>query len=105
MTYVYETLSTSQIADAFYRDDYASWHKDYDACQAIAVYLEEYAESTGEPLELDTVAFRCDFSLYADIAELNKEYDTDFESMEELQDHAQVIDVDGKKFVTDFSGK
>lgn len=104
MTYVYDTLSTDQIADAFYKDDYASWHKDYEACQAIAEYLEEYAESTGEPLELDTVAFHCDFSLYSSLDELNKEYDTDFKTIEELQDHAQVIKVNDEKFVTDYHG-
>lgn len=104
MTYIYETLSTNQIAQAFYRDDYASWGKNYAACQALAEYLEEYAESTGEPLELDIVAVRCDYSLYADIAELNKEYDTDFKDMDALEDHAQVIRVDDESFITDYAG-
>ncbi|NIQ04312.1 MAG: hypothetical protein GWO20_00850 [Candidatus Korarchaeota archaeon] len=104
MTYIYETLSTNQIAHAFYQDDYASWHQNMAACDAIAEYLEELAESTGEPLELDIVAFRCDFSHYKDMAELNKEYGTDFEDEEELAEHAQVIHIDGEQFITDYCG-
>jgi hypothetical protein len=104
MTYIYQQLTTSDITHALMRDDYASWHKNYDACKALAEYLEQYAEETGEAIELDTVAIRCDFSMYSDIAELNKEYDTDFTDMDELRDHAQVIDVDGEAFITDYTG-
>ena len=63
MTYIYRELSTSDIARELSNDDNASWHKNWEACEAIAEYLEQLAEDTGEAIELDTVAIRCDYSL------------------------------------------
>lgn len=105
MAYIYDRLSTSDITRALHNDDNASWSKNWAACEALAEYLEEYAESCDTPMELDIVAIRCDFSMYSDIAELNKEYDEEFESMDDLNDYAQIIKVDDESFITDFSGR
>jgi hypothetical protein len=56
------TLSTSDIARALKSDENAAWS--WNGARALAEYLEEYEESTGEELELDVVAIRCDFSEY-----------------------------------------
>jgi hypothetical protein len=56
------TLNTYQIADALKNDTCARWS--YAGSLALAEYLEEYEESTGEEMELDTCAIRCDFSEY-----------------------------------------
>lgn len=105
MTYIYEELNTSRIARRLYADSYASWHENYAACEALAEYLENIAQETGKPMELDIVAIRCDFSLYKDISELNKEYGEEFDSIDALEDYAQVIRVDDGEFITDFSGR
>lgn len=98
MTYVYTMETTDSIARALSRDEYASWHKNYDACLALAEYLEQLAEDIGEPIELDTVAIRCDYSLMDDIYDFNKQYDTDYESMDEITETV-VINVDGASFI------
>ena len=54
------TLSTLDIARALHRDDNANWS--WNGAKAIAEYLEEYEESTGDEMELDVCAIRCDFS-------------------------------------------
>ena len=54
------TLNTYQIADELKRDSNARWS--YNGSLAIAEYLEEYEDSTGEQMKLDTCAIRCDFS-------------------------------------------
>ena len=66
------TLNTYQIADALKNDTNASWS--YAGANALAEYLEEYEESTGEEMELDVCAIRCDFSEYSYALECALEY-------------------------------
>jgi len=54
------TLRTSDVVHAIKSDEYAAWT--WNGAKALAEYLEEYEESTGEELELDVCAIRCDFS-------------------------------------------
>lgn len=75
-----------------------SWHKNYDACLALAEYLEQMAEDLGEPMELDTVAIRCEYSLMDDIADFNSQYSTEYEDMDDITE-TTVIDVDGTAFI------
>jgi hypothetical protein len=56
------TLNTYEIADALLKDTNASWSR--AGALALAEYLEQYEEDTGEELELDTCAIRCDFYEY-----------------------------------------
>lgn len=91
MTYVYTQLSTSDIARELSNDSYASWHKNWDACEAIAEYLESLAEETGEAIELDTVAIRCEYSLMDDIEDFNNQYDKDFKDIDEVEEFTTVI--------------
>ena len=54
------TLNTYQIADELKRDTCARWS--YNGSLALAEYLEQYEADSGEEMELDTCAIRCDFS-------------------------------------------
>jgi hypothetical protein len=56
------TLNTYQIADELLKDSNASWS--YAGANALAEHLKEYEESTGEEMELDVCAIRCDFYEY-----------------------------------------
>lgn len=56
------TLSTDDIAEALRSDENANWSR--MGAYALAEYLEEMEEDTGEEMELDVVALRCDFSEY-----------------------------------------
>jgi hypothetical protein len=67
-----QTMTTSQIADALRADDNAAWS--YAGARALAEYLEQYEEDTGEDMEFDRVAIRCDFSEYATAAEAAGDY-------------------------------
>jgi hypothetical protein len=110
------TLSTYQIADELLKDTCARWSR--AGAFALAEYLEEYEESAGEELELDTCAIRCDFYEYesaieaatdkgwepeASILDDNDNIRPDDEVTEEneelalkwLQEDCQVIEFDG----------
>ena len=117
------TLNTYEIADELLKDTCARWSR--AGAFALAEYLEEYEESTGEELELDTCAIRCDFSEYESALECALEYgwspeasildDDDNirldEEVEEenneralkwLQNRTQVIEFDGGVIVSRF---
>jgi hypothetical protein len=56
------TLSTYDIADRLLRDSNACWTR--PGALALAQYLQEMEDSTGETMEFDVVAIRCDWSEY-----------------------------------------
>ena len=114
------TLNTYQIADALKNDTCARWS--YNGSLALAEYLEEYEESTGEEMELDVCAIRCDFSEYASLQDWAENYfdenwredigvdeggEGDSEEEEEkirffIQDRGQLIEFDGGVIVSQF---
>ena len=90
---MYTSLNTTQVAqelmrvEAMGRDDDA-----WECCKALAEYLEQYEEDTGEAIELDPIALRCEFSSYT-YAEAEDNWCIDTagaESVEELR--AMILD-------------
>ena len=113
------TLSTWDIADALKNDSNANWS--HAGAQALAEYLEEYEESTGEELELDVCAIRCDFSEYESLQKWAHDHfsnaweELGFDETEEIdneefdekireyiQDHGQLVEFDGGIIVSSF---
>jgi hypothetical protein len=113
------TLSTYQIADELKRDTCARWS--YNGSLALAEYLEEYEDSTGDEMELDTCAIRCDFSEHSNLQEWAHQYfsnaleemgfdetaendddEIDAKIREYIQDHGTLIEFDGGVIVSSF---
>lgn len=120
------TLSTSDIARALKSDQNAAWT--WDGAKALAEYLEEYEESTGEEMELDVCAIRCDFSEYDSLEAWASDYfrnqadavdklcltlgmdgsiDEDEDEIDDLirsfiRDHGTLIEFDGGIIVSSF---
>jgi hypothetical protein len=115
------TLSTYQIADALKNDTCARWS--YAGSLALAEYLEEYEEGTGEEIELDTCAIRCDFSEYSGLQAWAVDYfgglsnavdefgedaaefadgNCDDDIRDYIQDHGTLIEFDGGIIVSSF---
>lgn len=81
---IVQTLSKSSFIDAFTH----SSRKDqfsYEALEAIFDYLEDYSDSTGEPVELDIVGICCEWS-EANWSDIARDYSID------LNDHADDTD-------------
>jgi hypothetical protein len=66
------TLNTSDIARALKSDADAAWT--WDGARALAEYLEQLEEDTGEEMELHVCAIRCDFSEYESLEEWAADY-------------------------------
>ena len=104
------TLSTSEAVDLLATDDNAGWS--YAGARALVKFLENLEDDTGEEIEFDRVALRCDFSEYPNAREAAEEYgwepeDADSDDAEEaaagwLGDRTTVITFDGGVIVRQF---
>lgn len=114
---MYQTLNTIEAVDILRFDKYAGWSA--AGARALVEYLEELEEETGQRIELDPVAIRCEYSEYSSAVEAaidlsDWEYrpdedgsDYDEDDAEEharqyLQDRTTVIVFDGGVIVQEF---
>jgi len=67
-----ETLTPQEVALRLIRDDNANWTP--AGALAMAEALVEYEEGSGEEMEFDAVAIRCDFSEYAGLRQWAEDY-------------------------------
>tara|TARA_R110000772_G_scaffold171124_1_gene283124 strand:- start:45 stop:347 length:303 start_codon:yes stop_codon:yes gene_type:complete len=73
------------------------------ALTALFEWLEEFAEDTGTPYELDVIALCCEFTEYSDLAEIQANYSgTELDTIDDLQDQTFVIEFDGGILIQDF---
>jgi hypothetical protein len=87
------TLNTRQVASYLAADKDANWS--YSGALALAEYLEEMEESTGEEIELDVCAIRCEYSESASLqAWLSDYYGQPLAAALE----SAGIDLDGQEF-------
>ena len=113
------TLNTYQIADELKRDTNARWS--YNGSLALAEYLEEYEADSGDEMELDTCAIRCDFSEHSSLQDWAHDYFSnaleelgfdetaendddkiDAKIREYIQDHGTLIEFDGGVIISSF---
>ena len=106
-----QRLSTSEAADLLVADTNAGWS--YKGARALVEYLEQVEEDTGDAIEFDRVALRCDFSEYPNAREAAEECgwepdeDADSEDAEEaalewLTDRTTVITFNGGVIIQQF---
>ena len=86
-----QAVNFNQFEDSFsesYKNNFS-----YEGKQSLFNYLEEYEESTGEEIELDTIALCCEYSEYDSFKKLKEDYNN-IKTMEDLEDNTQVIEVE-----------
>ena len=105
------TLTTYQIAGYLMQDTNAKWSR--SGAYALSDYFQEIENDTGEEMELDVVAIRCDFAEYSTAAEAASEYGwqpepDEYDDANEsaalswLQDRTSVITFDGGVIIAQF---
>jgi hypothetical protein len=92
-----KTLTTYDIAHELLQDENAAWT--HAGAFALAEYLEQYEEDTGEEMELDVVAIRCDFSEYASLEDWAGDYFSD--SKQAAEEMGLDLDMDGETWAAD----
>jgi hypothetical protein len=88
------TLGTNQAVNMLTDDKYASWSQ--EGAEIIVQYLEEIEEETGDEIEFDVVAIRCDYVEYDSLNDLVGDYPNladkeEDEILEWLQDEGMLI--------------
>ena len=63
-----------------------------EGARALFEYFEAYEEDTGEQMEFDPVAIRCDFDEYENLKAIQENY-SDIKTLEDLNDRTIVIEV------------
>jgi hypothetical protein len=81
-----DTVTRSTFTDAM-KESFT-----YEAIQALWDYFEQYEGDTGEELELDPVAFRCEFNEYSSLEDFHNDYDKEeYPTMEDIENSTTVI--------------
>jgi hypothetical protein len=81
-----DTVTRSTFTDAM-RESFT-----YEAIQALWDYFEQYESDSGEELELDPVAFRCEFNEYSSLEDFHNDYDKEeYPTMEDIENSTTVI--------------
>ena len=103
-----KTLSTSEAADLLVADKDAGLS--YAGARALVKYLENLEDDTGEEIEFDRVALRCDFSEYPNAREAAEECgwepdedaDSEDAALEWLTDRTTAITFNGGVIIQQF---
>jgi hypothetical protein len=96
-----ETLTTYQIADRLLRDSNANWSR--SGARALAEYLQSIEDDTGEQMEFDACAIRCDWTEYPSAVEAHNTItqghdltkDDEETALERMREIGEVIEFDG----------
>ena len=83
-----QTIRENEFVHAIVSDDYNDIS--YDGAIALFEYLEELEDSTGEEIEFDSVAIRCEWAEYENLEAVLSDYDN-IKTLEDLQDNTTVI--------------
>lgn len=84
---IYIEVTPQMFWDSPYiRDAYS-----YDGARELYHYLTDFG-SDSEPVELDAIAIRCEFTEYASFEDVQKDYDV--ESIEDLENETIVLKFD-----------
>ena len=67
--------------------------------EALFDYLEQYEEETGSEIELDVIALCCEFTEYENIEEFNNNYGKECETIDEVAEYTQVININDESFI------
>jgi hypothetical protein len=110
------TLSTSQAVDLLKADNNARWSR--SGARALVEHLEQLEEDTGEEIEFDAVAIRCDYSEHESALqaaleqgfepnpnlgeEAQSEEDKEADALSWLQDQTEVIEFEGGVIIRSF---
>ena len=92
------TINQNDFLDAFkkLRPDNFS----YDGLVALYDYLDDFEEDTDEEIELDVIAFCCDYTEYKDLEEYKKSYSS-INSIDDIQSATAYISIpNSKRFIT-----
>jgi len=97
-----QTLTTNQVAHLLLRDDNAKWS--YEGAHALAEHYEAMEQDSGEEMELDVVAIRCEWTEFKTAHEIAEAYDISCEGDEEDIEDTVINYVGDRSILVRFKG-
>ena len=93
-----QTITSSDFTTAFHRMGRGEQFT-YEGLNALYDYLEDLGDDIGEPIELDVIAFCCEYAEYESLEEFQEDYSEDYQSIEEIEQSTTVIMIDDSSFI------
>ncbi len=91
-------VTLSDFRDAFRSHDRDNFS--YAGLEALYNWLIGYEDDTGEEIELDVIAFCCDYAEYTNLAEFQQDYNSeDYETSDDIADRTSLIMIDEDSFI------
>ena len=87
-----ETVTEYRFIKAF-EDYHRSGNFSENGLKALFDYLDEFEGN--DEIELDVIAFCCEFSEYESLKEFQDDHDDKYETIEQIEEITTVIEVDG----------
>ena len=84
-----DTIQEYQFIDEMSKKDHGF---SYHGAKALFEHLTQYEEDCETDIEFDPIAFRCEYSEYDNLKEVQDNYN-DIESLEDLRNHTTVIEI------------
>ena len=88
-----DTIQEYQFVDEMSKKDHGF---SYEGAKALFEHLTQFEEGCDQELEFDPIAFRCEYSEYENLKEVQDNYD-DIETLEDLSDNTTVIEIPNSK--------
>ena len=100
---MYQEITSSEFSDWFLTSETYKNNFSYKGLKSLYNYLVDLEEDTGDNIEFDPVAICCEYSEFENLEEIKNNYN-DIETIEDLRDHTQVIEISGsdKIIIQDF---
>ena len=92
-----QTINEYQFTEAFKRIRPNNFS--YEGLKALFEWFEEFENDTGEEMELDVIAICCDYMEYDSLNEYNRDYDKEYEEIDEIADDTTLIKIDDERFI------
>ena len=87
-----ETITLSRFRDYFYQSDQYKNNFSYEGLRALYNYIWDLSEDIDVNIEMDYVAFSCEFSEYEDFKHFQEDY-KDIGNMDDLEQQTEVIKI------------
>ena len=100
---MYQVITSSEFSDWFLKSETYKDNFSYKGLKSLYNYFIDLENDTDDNIEFDPVAICCEYSEYENLEEIKNNYN-DIETIEDLRDHTQVIEISGsdKIIIQDF---
>ena len=93
---IVDTITLPMFRDYFYRSEQYKKNFSYEGLGALYNHLWEYCENTGKDIEMDIVAFSCDYAEYNSLQEFQEDYGEEYKTIEDIEERTTVIKIKDK---------